>query len=911
MSSISPLPDSATRLLSSHVVITSPVTLVKELVDNSIDAEATSVEILISSDTVSKIEVRDNGVGIHPDDYDSLGRRSHTSKLREIKDLESAFSISLGFRGEALASINCMANITVTTKTPSEPVAAILHLVPNVGGVDRQQATSAPIGTTVVVTSLFGRLPVREQAAIKEAKKTLDKIQELLRSYAMARPRLKLSFKVLREPGKNWTYSPKSNATAKEAVLQMFGTYVAACCLEKTVTVVRSSPDKPKVTASSSTSSAPNYTLEAVLLEPGSSARNLATHRYFSVDSRPLNAQRGTNKKLLDIYKEHLQRSPSNPSDAFIRLNIICPPGSYDANVEPSKDDVLFSDENTVLYGFRELCSGLYGSVDVRQETSASSPDLKLTKGAQAQSNIPPASMRTLPNSSKLPDVHLQCIKSQHTGQPALATEREDMAFTGSRTNNVVDHQRTAQPAPFYAGNTSDTTRKPLDECEQNVLPQSQPKATTQVPCMVDMSEDLSGRPERYRQKRQKRENTKRDVQPDHEAGADSSTENLNPWTLSKPRARNTTVSSIGPDSTMPSFEPPMTPDPPILQHLGASPGDLALPPTHGLMNAQRAAGQSLLVPGGAYRSPVSSSHERPSKYIASNNHDRPSLKPRPRQHLPPWTPPSAVETYRQPADQAPDSSQTKATKNLKQPKISFSGTRKNHDRGREHEVESGVICPPLHGRMEPGLHTDEVGNSPALAYMAKRHLEYQLSHSGNQAPDDVPNQPEQVGLRTYTSRRQPRNNSSKYEQQAPEDKEPLKTSLAVGDPRAYLLRRQKSMAAVSDNAKLRKLRRLKSQLMPLENVPCEQQVHSLAQHMTLDTDALLKHTEILLQYDTYVGEGAFEDGLEACLGRSREIEDRLKSVLASFKENSDIPDCEIHINLSSLQTSEDATDGF
>ncbi|OTA95849.1 hypothetical protein M434DRAFT_68525, partial [Hypoxylon sp. CO27-5] len=366
MSSISRLPESTTRLLGSPIVVTTPVTLVKELLDNSIDAKATSIEVIISADTVKKIEVRDNGNGIHPDDYDALGRRGHTSKLRNFDELRNYSIKTLGFRGEALASANSLARITITTKISSEPVAAVLHIQPDTGGVLKQQPTSAPVGTTVSVTDLFGRLPVREQVTIKESSRTLEKILELLRSYAMARPRLRLSFKVLHSPKHNWFYSPKPDATVREAAIQLFGAELAAHCFEKTFEIGGISNENSSCTEHHNSSPNSQYLFEAFMLKPGSDPFKAPKQRYFSVDGRALTFKRGTMKKLLSIYVEHIavalrqDSSTIPPKDCFIQLNIKCPSGSYDANIEPSKEEVLFSDEETVLDGFKSFCRETY-----------------------------------------------------------------------------------------------------------------------------------------------------------------------------------------------------------------------------------------------------------------------------------------------------------------------------------------------------------------------------------------------------------------------------------------------------------------------------------------------------------------------------------------------------------------------
>ena len=85
---IHPLPQETIRLLSSSVKLTNPCDVLKELVDNAIDAEATSIDVVVSANTLDKIVVRDNGHGIPLEDLDLLGRRGHTSKLRSFEELQ-------------------------------------------------------------------------------------------------------------------------------------------------------------------------------------------------------------------------------------------------------------------------------------------------------------------------------------------------------------------------------------------------------------------------------------------------------------------------------------------------------------------------------------------------------------------------------------------------------------------------------------------------------------------------------------------------------------------------------------------------------------------------------------------------------------------------------------------------------
>ncbi|KAK2068708.1 hypothetical protein P8C59_003336 [Phyllachora maydis] len=183
------LPKPAIAQLGSTLTIASSAVLVKELLDNSLDAGSTAVDIFISTDTVERIEVRDNGCGIPAEDFHLLGQRSCTSKLDNVGDLERIGGSSLGFRGQALASIHELADVAIVTRTSQETVGSVLRLSPE-GGAIKVQSKASPPGTTVTVHGLFQCFPVRRRVAEAGAKKTVASITELLKGYAMARPHI-------------------------------------------------------------------------------------------------------------------------------------------------------------------------------------------------------------------------------------------------------------------------------------------------------------------------------------------------------------------------------------------------------------------------------------------------------------------------------------------------------------------------------------------------------------------------------------------------------------------------------------------------------------------------------------------------------------------------------------------------
>jgi DNA mismatch repair protein MutL len=127
------LPKPSTIQLSSGQVLIDPSTVIKELLDNALDAHATSITIEVSANTTDYIQVRDNGVGVEPDDRGMLGRRFCTSKIRTIEDVEQLGGKSLGFRGEALSSLVAVSErCEVTTRIEGESVGVRIWLFEDV-----------------------------------------------------------------------------------------------------------------------------------------------------------------------------------------------------------------------------------------------------------------------------------------------------------------------------------------------------------------------------------------------------------------------------------------------------------------------------------------------------------------------------------------------------------------------------------------------------------------------------------------------------------------------------------------------------------------------------------------------------------------------------------------------------------
>ncbi|KAL6233468.1 hypothetical protein BDW75DRAFT_190873 [Aspergillus navahoensis] len=376
------LPPTTVRAIGSTSIISDPCSLAKELLDNALDASATSVSVEISHDTVDLIQVKDNGHGIPADDYTVVCKRTFTSKIRTVEDLRNVGGKSLGFRGEALASAaEISGSLMVSTRIGTDPVGSSLRYGRN-GELISAERISHPVGTTVRISNLFQQIPVRRQTAVKNSKKTLLSIRKMVQAYAMARPSVRLSFKILKAKNEsgNWIYAPLKNATLTEAALKIAGAEIASNCILKDWPA---SPDDAESSAEDS-----GFRLTALLPRLGSDFtkfNNLG--QYISIDSRPLSSGRGIGQNIIKLYKAYLRSAASRDglfppiTDPFLCIHILCPEGTYDVNVEPSKDDVLFEDQQAVLSLVEGLLRNTYGDQrDVHEDHGSAEQDREASR---------------------------------------------------------------------------------------------------------------------------------------------------------------------------------------------------------------------------------------------------------------------------------------------------------------------------------------------------------------------------------------------------------------------------------------------------------------------------------------------------------------------------------------------------
>ena len=216
MGKIRPLSENLIGKIAAGEVVERPAAAIKELIENSLDAGATAVTVEIQEGGLTSIRVADNGSGIDESDIRMAFERHATSKISREQDLDAI--ATLGFRGEALASIAAVSRITMTTRTAASDTGL---KVKNEGGrITDIQEIACPVGTTIQVNDLFFNVPVRK-GFMKKAGQEASAVHDLIIQLLLSRP--DVSFRYISN-GKTEFHSPGDGQTAT-ALQTVYGSY--------------------------------------------------------------------------------------------------------------------------------------------------------------------------------------------------------------------------------------------------------------------------------------------------------------------------------------------------------------------------------------------------------------------------------------------------------------------------------------------------------------------------------------------------------------------------------------------------------------------------------------------------------------------------------------------------------------
>jgi DNA mismatch repair protein MutL len=301
--------------IAAGEVIERPASVVKELIENSLDAGATQIAIEAQGGGIELTKVSDNGAGIPASELELAFHRYATSKIGNLDDLEKISS--LGFRGEALPSIAAVAEVEILTQTSSETIGSYLHL--RKGEVVRRESRARPQGTTVTVRRLFRYFPARLKF-LKSVNTENSHIANLVSQYALAFPEVKSSLVLDKRPSLRTT----GNGDLREVVNETYGSEVAQRMLK-----VEQKDGLAKVGG---------------LTSPPSLARSNRNYLSFFVN------RRWVRSPLLTRATEEAYRGLLMDGQHPIAvINISLPTQELDVNIHPAKAQIKFCHEQTVF----------------------------------------------------------------------------------------------------------------------------------------------------------------------------------------------------------------------------------------------------------------------------------------------------------------------------------------------------------------------------------------------------------------------------------------------------------------------------------------------------------------------------------------------------------------------------------
>lgn len=333
------------QLLDTHTinkiaageVVERPASVVKELVENSIDAQASSITIEIKNGGVDFIRITDNGKGISKDEVEIAFLRHATSKITSAEDLSHV--LSLGFRGEALASIGAVAKVELLTKTPNALTGKRVEV--EAGQILHSEEIACPAGTTIIMRQLFYNVPAR-RAFLKSTATETSKIAEVVYKLALAHPEVAIKY----IQNNKLVFQTAGNYDLKRCVFSLYGKDTA-----KDTLPIQYEEDGIQISG---------------LIGLPTLTRANRQYEQFFINGRTIKSN-----LLQKATEEAYKTLVTIGKFPFVILHLNLPPEEVDVNVHPTKLEVRFSDSDRVYQavynGIRQHIQGENLIPEVRQ----------------------------------------------------------------------------------------------------------------------------------------------------------------------------------------------------------------------------------------------------------------------------------------------------------------------------------------------------------------------------------------------------------------------------------------------------------------------------------------------------------------------------------------------------------------
>ncbi|PSN44979.1 hypothetical protein C0J52_05472 [Blattella germanica] len=338
--SLTQLSANTVKLITSTQIITSVSSAIKELIENSIDAGATNIDVKIENNGLDLIEVKDDGCGIKKADTSNMALPSYTSKISEYSDL---FKLqSYGFRGEALNALCRVADVSITTKT-DEDEFAMVYMLNNDGNIISSKPSHLGKGTLVTVKGLFHNVPVRKQflSSGRRANEELKRADSVVKSLAVIHPHLRVTF--CHNKCRLWQKSTCLNL--RQSVMQLISHAIASKLEELSL-------DESE--------------LNIKMLVPKKDIDSLASICQSNnecmmnyINSRPVRYKKLEKMMLKYLSERFPGQLPMHKYPHYL-VSIVTSPSEMDVNLEPNKTKVLLKEEDDVLSKIENLLATYY-----------------------------------------------------------------------------------------------------------------------------------------------------------------------------------------------------------------------------------------------------------------------------------------------------------------------------------------------------------------------------------------------------------------------------------------------------------------------------------------------------------------------------------------------------------------------
>lgn len=405
------LPDSVANQIAAGEVIQRPASMIKELVENALDAGATHIQVVVEDAGKTLVQVIDNGCGMSETDARMAFERHATSKIQQATDL---FALrTMGFRGEALASIAAVAQVELRTRQKGQDLGTCINIEGS--KVTKQELVSCPVGANFAVRNLFFNIPARRKF-LKSNQTELSNIMAEFERIALAHPDVAFTL----QSGSSIALD-LAGGNFRQRIVGIFGRRI----------------DKQLVPIEVKTTLA---NISGFVGMP-TAARRKNAHQYLFVNGRFMRHPYFA-KAILTAYERLIPEGQQVPF--FIKFEV--DPARIDVNIHPTKTEIKFEDDSAIfqilLAAVRESL-GKYGAVPAIDFNTEARPDIPTFNATGGESvNIAP------------PQIHINTSFNPFDTTPAHQTHNEQGAtvdksstsftssYTPPRPHSTIDWQR-------------------------------------------------------------------------------------------------------------------------------------------------------------------------------------------------------------------------------------------------------------------------------------------------------------------------------------------------------------------------------------------------------------------------------------------------------------------------------------